>query len=111
LEPSQAALVATKYEAVLALLRARSMTLSCALSSRFWARVFLSHGHCVTFCQGFYQDADESIGHTWLELDSGSIFDPTAAQFDAYGDPDAYLLTDSDWLPDLAALSRLDRTS
>jgi hypothetical protein len=108
LEPHEAVLVAAKASAIQTILARQNMTMSCHLASRLWARVFITHDMPVTFTQGFYQDGDEMVGHTWLELASGSIFDPTSAQFDNPGDPDCYTITDCDELDNLEDLAQID---
>lgn len=64
---------------------------SCLNESHRWAKLLLELGLDidVTLNEGFYQvdgDPCHSEGHTWLDVD-GSVFDPTAAQFQ--GDIDA----------------------
>lgn len=112
LAPIETAIIATKSSAVLAILERTHMTLSCYLACRLWARVFVKRGLGVTFAQGFYEDIEdgerELIGHAWLELPSGAIFDPTAAQFSSPGDAERYLLTDSEEIESFADLLALD---
>lgn len=65
----------------------KNPTLSCQDEARRWAKKLSSHGFSVEIQHGFYlpnYDENDAEGHTWLEV-NGSIFDPTAAQFDDYG--------------------------
>ena len=68
-------------------------TLACQNESVRWFKLLIKLGvdaDSITICDGFFNDEDNDIyeGHTWLEV-NGSIFDPTADQFD--GEKEDYM--------------------
>lgn len=59
-------------------------SLACQNMSRLWAKKFKQAGiEDIEIHHGTYKDE----GHTWLVID-GTLFDPTAAQFDDFPDID-----------------------
>jgi hypothetical protein len=61
--------------------------LACQSESHRWAKVLREAGYDVEICHGFYHDdgGSRAEGHCWLVVE-GSIFDPTASQFDDFPD-------------------------
>jgi len=77
----------------------------CHEASAKWAVLLDSAGFDVEVHHGFYDlygDDSEPEGHTWLDV-NGSIFDPTASQFEAYPemDEDGYVVTDVEEVKDI----------
>jgi hypothetical protein len=62
--------------------------LACQDEVYRWAKKLAKSGIESEIHHGFYYpngDYDSPEGHSWLEIE-GSIFDPTAGQFDDYGE-------------------------
>lgn len=63
-------------------------TLACQTEVKRWSHKLQKLGLDTEIHDGFYivnNDYENPEGHTWLEVE-GSIFDPTAGQFDDYGE-------------------------
>lgn len=63
-------------------------SLSCQTEVKRWAKKLHDAGLSVEIQHGFYlpnHEQDDAEGHTWLAVE-GSIFDPTAGQFDDNGE-------------------------
>ena len=63
-------------------------SLACQGEARRWYHKLQQLGLDVEIHDGFYianNDYENPEGHTWLEVE-GSIFDPTAGQFDDHGE-------------------------
>ncbi len=63
-------------------------SLSCQTEVKRWAKKLHDAGLSVGIQHGFYlpnHEQDDAEGHTWLTVE-GSIFDPTAGQFDDNGE-------------------------